>query len=474
MLRLIGRPTRLCDGTTRREFMQAGGLSLFSGLTLPRFLAAREPSAALRPAKAHSVIVLNLFGGPSHLDTFDLKPDAPLEIRGEFKPIATSVPGLSICELLPQSAARMHRATLIRTHSHPYNSHNPYNVLTGFSGGDDRENYFAKRTDHPSIGCVMQHAGIRGDGVPPYIFMPAHPGYSQALRRAGPYGGYLGTRYDPAITLCEPTFAREADPEKTAYDPIPPIGQPILPSADALPDITLARLGSRRSLLGQFDRCLAALDDSPELAGMDACSRQAFDLLTSSRTRDAFDLAQEPDAVRGRYGRDLFGTSMLVARRLVEAGVKFIGITTESRGAGHWDSHENNFGMLRDFNLPNLDQIYAALTDDLADRGLLAGTLVVVMGEMGRTPRINAKAGRDHWPQCGFALLTGGGVKEGLVHGGSDKQGAYPASDPVSSGDIAATIYQLVGVDPDLMVDDLSGRPIPIAHGGAPIHAILA
>jgi hypothetical protein len=472
MLRIMGRSARVCDGTTRREVLQAGGLALFSGVSLPQLLQAKAESAP-REGSAKAVLLLNLFGGPSHLDMFDMKPDAPENVRGEFQPIATSVPGLSICELMPKTAARMHRATLIRTHSHPYNSHNPYNVLTGYSGGSDRENYFAKQTDHPSMGSVMQYAGLRSQGVPSYVFMPAHPGYSQSLRRAGPYGAYLGSQYDPLMTVCSPKFDREFDQDKNSYNPIPPTGVPLLPAADALPEITLNRLNRRKSLLSQIDAQVASAHSSRVTDGMTHFQREAFEILTSSRTRDAFDLSRESDEIRARYGEGLYGSSLLTARRLVEAGVKFVAVNTESKGAGHWDMHENVFGMLRQYHLPQLDQWYSALIDDLEERGLLESTLVVVMGEMGRSPRVNAKGGRDHWPQCGFCLLTGGGVKQGCVYGRTDKIGGYPVDFPVSSGDIVATIYQLMGVDPTMTVPDLSSRPIPISHGGEPVWDVI-
>ena len=199
-------------------------------------------------------------------------------------------------------------------------------------------------------------------------------------------------------------------------------------------------------------------------------------MLTTSKTRDAFDLTNEPASIRDRYGRNLYGNSLLVARRLVEIGVPFISVHQEIfRHYGHaYDMHENNFGMLKQFNLPLLDQLYPALIDDLAERGLLDSTLVIVMGEMGRTPRINGKAGRDHWPQCGFSLLTGGGVRHGYVHGSSDSQGAYPASNPVPPADLVATIYHLLGIDPHMLVRDPIGRPFPIARGGSPVMDVLA
>jgi uncharacterized protein (DUF1501 family) len=202
--------------------------------------------------------------------------------------------------------------------------------------------------------------------------------------------------------------------------------------------------------------------------------QQAFQLLTSQAARRAFDLSQEPTVVRDRYGRDTFGASVLLARRLVEAGVTFVTVHTETKGPGHWDTHENNFNLLEHFLLPFLDRALVSLLEDLNERGLLATTLVVVTGDMGRSPRVNAKAGRDHWPQCGFCLLAGGSVKEGMVYGTSDKSGSYPTEHPVSPGDLVATIYKQLGVDPETTVPDQVGRPMTITHGGQPIHAVIA
>jgi uncharacterized protein (DUF1501 family) len=254
------------------------------------------------------------------------------------------------------------------------------------------------------------------------------------------------------------------------------IGQPLMPSLDALPEMSVDRLDSRRSLLAQLDDEFRAANDSTAVSTMGKFGRQAFGLLTSNKTREAFDLSQESEATRDRYGRNLTGSSLLTARRQVEAGVTFISVHTEIFGKyGHsYDMHENNFGMLKDHNLPILDMAFPALMQDLDERGLLESTLVVVMGEMGRSPKVNVKAGRDHWPQCGFSLLAGGGVREGHVYGATDKHAAYPTRDPVSPGDLVATIYHLLGIDPHLTVPDLSGRPIQIAHGGEPIAGVLA
>ena len=476
MLRILGHTRSGCDRVARREALTVGGLSLFGGLTLPNLLRASEHSAVpsampqIPSGPARSVILINLFGGPPHQDMFDLKPDAPDQVRSEFSPIDTVVPGLQICELLPETAKIMDRATLIRTYSHKYNSHNPYNVLTGFDGGNDRENYFAKRTDHPGMGAVLQYLNIGATDVPRYVMMPAFPGYTQSLRRAGPYGGYLGARYNPLFTICDPEIGRESQGD---YDPVVAFGQPQLPSLDHLPSITADRLDRRQSLLQQINQQVGQFDRSRAADSMSSFQQQVFRILTGSKTRLAFDLTQEPDKVRDRYGRHLWGSSVLIARRLVEAGTTFTTIHWESKGNQHWDLHENNFGMLKS-HLPQFDQMIPSLVLDLEERGLLDTTLVVVMGEMGRSPKVNAKSGRDHWPQCGFSLLFGGGTKGGFVLGRTDAQAAYPVDRPVSAGDMVATIYHLLGVTSGTTVPDLGGRPVNISHGGEPIHEVIA
>jgi len=467
MLSVLGRPRRACDGLSRREILQAGALSLFGGT----FLNAGVPAPA-SSAKAHSVILLDLFGGPSHIDTFDLKPSAPAEVRGQFRPIASSLTGLQVSEHLPRLAKWMHRLSLIRTVSHPYNSHNPYAVMTGFTGGNDREDYYARPGNHPSMGSVCQYFGVgRKKGLPGYVVLPAFPGYSQGLRRAGPYGGYLGARYDPLFSTCEVRLP----PNKPIgdYDPtLVPVGDPDLPAPS--PGITADALDQRRTLLQQIDAQVALADTARSAGLMTARQGQAFDLLLSPAARRAFDLSREPPGIRDRYGRDVFGQSVLLARRLVEAGVTFVTVHTEAKGAGHWDTHQNNFAMLRDFLLPFLDRALTALLEELDGRGLLASTLVMVTGDMGRTPRVNAQAGRDHWPQCGFCLFAGGGTKAGTVVGASDRQAAYPKDRPVSPGDLVSTVYHLLGLEHDRTVPDQLGRPVAISQGGQPVREVLA
>jgi hypothetical protein len=471
MLRILGHSSSACDGLTRRELLQAGAVSLL-GLSASRSSATSH--APLVPGKAKAVILLDLFGGPSHIDTFDPKPDAPPEVRGEFAAIPTVLPGIRVCEFLPRLARMLDRTCLIRTVSHGYNSHNPYAVMTGFTGGNDREDYYSKPTNHPSMGSVCQYAGLgRRSDLPGYVVLPAYPGYSDGLRRAGPYGGYLGSQYDPLFSTCDPKWSKPTVGAGDFYDQtLVPMGDPMLPRVSS--DLTLDALDQRRSLLDQFEHQAKAMESAKSAAVMSLRQRQALDLLLSPSAKRAFDLQREPPAVRDRYGRDLFGSSVLLARRLVESGVTFVAIHTEAKGNGHWDTHENNFKMLKHWLLPFLDRALSALIEDLEQRGLLESTLVMTNGDMGRTPRVNGKAGRDHWPQCGFCLFAGGGTKAGYVHGSTDKQAAYPKDHPVTPGDLCATVYHLLGVDPEIAVPDQTGRPTPATHGGSPVRAILS
>ena len=464
MLRVLGHATAACDGITRRDLLRAGTLAAFTGLARVGAAESQRPAA---PAKA--VILIDLFGGPSHIDTFDPKPDAPEGIRGEFKTIPTVLPGVRVCEHLPLLARRLDRLAVVRSVSHRYNSHNPYGVMTGFDGGQDQTDYFARPTNHPSVPSVCQYFGVgRSTDLPGYMMLPAAPGYTQGLRRAGPYGGYLGPKFDPVFSTADSHTGNSTAANKDFYNhAITPLGEPRLPKLDGA--VTLDALNARRSLVQQLDE-QAVRFDAPGLATRRAA---AFDLLMSPRARSAFDLSQEPLKLRDRYGNNLFGSSVLLARRLVEAGVTFVTVHTEAKPNGHWDTHENNFGMLRHMLLPFLDRAVSALVDDLGDRGLLDSTLVVVTGDMGRSPRVNGKAGRDHWPQCGFALFAGGGTRAGVVHGTTDKIAAAPADHPVSAGDLAATVYHLVGVDPEATVPDHTNRPTAISHGGKPILGVI-
>ncbi len=478
MLKVLGHASKLCDGVTRRQLMQVGGLSMLGGMNLPYLLRAAESSRDRPEGPAKSVILFNMLGGPSHIDMFDMKPAAAAEIRGEFSPISTSVPGLHICEHMPRIAQMMHKASLIRTITHNYNSHNPLPVMTGWAGGNPAA-LVPDPKDPPDIGAVCQYLGMGSKDMPGAVCMPCYPGWGESsmypgIRRPGPYGGFLGSQYDPLFTLCNPTFDKK--PDRKYYGTVKPLGQPTMPGCDGLPEMTVQRLDRRQSVLDQLNREFERVSTSRSTHRMDKFQERAFSLLCSSHTRDAFDLTQEPAELQDQYGRNLFGSSMLIARRLVERGVPFISVHAENflpDGSFTYDMHENNFNMLKGYNLPVLDLCLPALVNDLESRGLLDSTLIFVMGEMGRSPKINSLAGRDHWPQCTFCLMVGGGIKQGAVHGTSDAIGAYPASHPVSPGDIVATIYHQLGIDPHLMLPDVTGRPTPVAHGGTPIWDII-
>lgn len=470
MLRVLGPGGSSCEGVSRRDVLRVGALATLGGATLAGPLISRS-AAATAAGRIKSVILIDLFGGPSHIDMFDLKPATPVEVRGEFGVIPTAVPGYQICEHLPNLAGWMDRVTLIRTLSHGYNSHNPYAVMTGFTGGNDARDYFSRPTDYPSMGSVCHYLGLARPGIPPYIVLPALPGYTQALRRCGPYAGYLGQQYDPLFSTCDPKLDRELVGGKGDYDDQAwSIGDPRLPSVNG--DLTVDLLDRRRTLLQQLDAQAGGLDSSrPKI--MSHWQKQAFELLLSSSVRNSFQITGESEATRDRYGRDIFGSSVLLARRLVEAGVTYVTVHTESKGNGHWDTHSNNFKMLKNLRLPFVDRAVPALLQDLQERGLWDSTLVVMMGDMGRSPKVNKSAGRDHWPQCGFCFLAGGGVKNGLILGTSDAQAAYPKDHPVTPGDICATIYHLLGIDPTTMVPDSTNRPHSITHGGVPIDEVL-
>ncbi|MBM3458468.1 MAG: DUF1501 domain-containing protein, partial [Armatimonadetes bacterium] len=455
MLSVLGSSRRLCDGSTRRELLRAGAISLFGGMSLPNLVAAEEAERQKRArsreltadgmvgkGKARSVLLLYLMGGPPHQDMWDMKPDAPSEVRGEFKPIRTSAEGIEICELLPRMARWMHRSAIVRSLHHEGGEHNTLPGFTGFNGPSRSGNIVQPATaDPPSMGSVCDYLGMGRPGVPAYVHLPCYLGWGQAIHRPGPGGGFLGSRFDPIYTECNPTVP---EPARSGYPQVVR-GLPRLPALT--PEITTDRLSRRRTLRQQVDTGLRAVETQGTLTGADRQYQRAFDLLMTEEARRAFDLERVPSAERDRYGRCLFGEGTLIGRRLVEAGARFVTVAWDlfweriQVDYDGWDTHTQNFALLRKFHLPFLDLAYGALMEDLEARGLLDETLVIVMGEMGRTPRVNARAGRDHWTPCYSALLSGAGVRGGTVYGKSDREAAYPDSDPVTPGDLCATIY---------------------------------
>ncbi len=480
MLTVLGHPRRFCDGITRRDALRAGALGLLGGFFGTPAGAAAE-DLPRRGGRARSVIVLFLHGGAATQDMFDLKPDAPAEVRGEFRPVATSAPGIQVCEHLPRTARWMHRAALVRSVNHRAGCHNVVPAFTGYPEMVPEQNV-ANPNHPPSMGsvCAYLRAGPTAeDDLPAYVCLPNHLGWGEAGRRPGIYAGFLGRRYDPLCSDCDPHYDAGVD-RRDRGRPAPLRGRPALPHATLPEGITLDRLDRRQGLLRQLDAAARRLDAAAELQQFGRTQQRALSVLTSTRLRAAFDLDAEDPRVRDRYGATLFGASVLTARKLVEAGVPFVNVfwdnyapRLQSADFG-WDTHELNFITLRERYLPWLDQSYAALLEDLEQRGLLDETLVVTLSDFGRTPHVNAQAGRDHWTYCYTVMLAGAGIRGGTVHGASDAHAAFVRDDPASPADICATVYAALGIDPDTLIPDRAGRPVPIAQGGRPIRAILA
>lgn len=472
------RPARLCSGPSRRDLLQVGGLSLL-GISLSDLLRAQ--AAAPRAGRARQVVLLYLFGGPALQETFDPKPDAPSEFRGEFGSTPTSVPGVHFCEHLPRMARWMNRSALIRSATHDQNDHSAGLLYTMTGSPPEKLESLVPvlPTQAPGMSAVAQALwGEARSSIPASIWMPCPPGWGQAIHRPGPFAGWLGRRYDPFFTGCT-----ISDPYQPAgfYDVRPLAGRLAVPDATLPPGLSAERFEGRRALLGDLGR--ARPSAAPDGALFDEYHRRAIEILTDDHGRHspwlAFRLEEERPAVRDRYGRHLYGEATLTARRLIERGVRFVTVSWESfdKTGGDptaWDTHENHFPILKDYRLPVLDQVYSALCEDLQVSGLLDETLVVVMGEMGRTPQINKKGGRDHWSYCHNILLTGAGVQHGAVHGSSDSKGFKPESDPVGPGDLIATVYAALGIDPRMLIKDAGGRQRPILEHGEPIGRILA
>ncbi len=477
MTTLLGSARRACSGPTRRETLKVGALSLLGGMFhTPGLLAVEESGRLLHTAKAKSVVLIYLQGGAPTQDMFDLKPLAPADIRGEYKPIGTSVPGVEIGELLPQTARWMHRSTIVRSVYHNGGCHKNLPMYTGFDVNLPDEEF--RDSDPPSMGSVCAY--VERDQpreLPAYAYLPCPLGWGEVRKKAGPHGGFLGRRYDAFSTECT---AFVDHPPDDIWNPQVVRGEPHLTDMNLLEGVTLDRLTSRKRLVEQFDEQFSAFELRSDPGNFPRQQRLAFEMLTSARVREAFDLRSESSATRDRYGRTLFGSSALLARRLVERGVRFVNVSWDNMSKrfevskAAWDTHERNFPMLTQTLLPNFDHTYSAFIEDLDARGLLDETLVVTMGEMGRTPKINAKGGRDHWTYCYSVLLAGAGIQGGMVYGASDEQAAYIKDKPVHIREICATIYELLGIDPAMPVYDRAGRPVPVAHGGQAIREILA
>lgn len=429
---------RRCDGVSRRSFLQIGVPLL--GLGLPDLLRLQARAAeAGRPTSDRSLIVFWTDGGLSQQDTYDLKPAAPAEYRGPYRPIVTSVPGVVVGERLPRQARLMHRLAVVRSAHHENGIHAPsaHWMQTGYFGPTLARN----AAQHPSLGSVVARAlGPRRPPMPAYVTIPRSEafGYQGAV--------YLGKAYNPLEVHGDPNA--------------PDFQVRSLSLPDGLPGRSVR---TRRELLKTFDTLRRDLDQSGGMEGLDAFKTQALEMVAGDRVREAFDLAKEPDRVRDRYGRHRYGQSALLARRLVEAGARCVNINT-----GNWDHHDNIVKGL-DEHLPPLDCAIAALVSDLHDRGLLDRVVVYCVGEFGRTPRMNGHAGRDHWSSCFSVLLAGGGIQGGRVVGASERFGGGVKERPVAPLDLLATVYHALGIPLDTHYEDASGRPVSIVGAGRPI-----
>jgi hypothetical protein len=436
--------------------LQVGGIGLL-GLSLPQVLRAHEQrTVGQQSSRADACILIFLNGGPSHLDMWDMKPQAPAEIRGEFKPIATSLPGVQISEHLPRLARHMHNCALIRSAHHSVNNAHAAAVYAALTGHDRGEiGGGARPTDYPAVGSVMGMYRPPQNAVVPYASLP----YVTQEGAGGPpqpgfFGGWLGRNHDPLFVLDNPNAPNFA-----------------LPALSPAPDVPAQRLLARKDLVESVS---GKNERDRTLADMDAFRTRAFDLLTGAETQQAFRIDREPMTVRESYGRNIYGQSVLLARRLIEAGTRVVSISWAPDANATWDTHGGNFNKLKNELLPQLDAAISSLLNDLSARGMLERTLVVTMGEFGRSPKVNAGGGRDHWNFCYSLMLAGGGIKPGTVHGSSDRIGSRPSNNPVSPADIIATIYECLGVPFELELRDRLSRPMQLVPWGTPIRELLA
>jgi hypothetical protein len=492
MLRILGLPTTLCDGLTRRDFLHVGGLGVL-GLGLSdalRLQAQAGPSAPPtgRFGQAKACILLFPYGSPPQHETFDPKPEAPAEIQGEMRASATSVPGLRICEYLPRIARVMDRVTVVRSMTHPYPLHGVAYALSGIPTYTPALETRPRDPQHwPFIGSVLDYLEARRTrGAIPEV--PRNIGLPWLLNSrtdldvsAGPYAAFLGQAYDPVWadfdglgTRVAPRYT--ADQKRRFHDPFAGVTAEgrfhLSPAGVPRGDVPAARLRGRRSLLEQFDQARSRIDRAAAVEAFDRHREMAFSLVTSSKVREALDVGREPLAVRESYGLTLFGQACLAARRLVEAGGKFVTVFWDGYGQFSgcaWDTHANHYPRLKEYLLPGFDRAYSALLLDLEARGLLDETLVLWMSEHGRTPRIDSKprgAGRHHWSRAYSVALAGGGVARGQVVGSTDRLGGDVRDTPVSPKDLLASTLHLLGIDPRTTVPNLQGRPVCVVGDG--------
>ncbi|MCA9179042.1 MAG: DUF1501 domain-containing protein [Planctomycetales bacterium] len=433
---------QVTDGASRRTLLKVGSLGL-GGMTLPNLLRMRSAAAAEgKPTRGKSVILVWLAGGPSHIDMYDLKPSAPAEFRGEFKPIPTNVGGIEISEHLPLQAGIMDKLAIVRSAFHTNAGHGMGSqwMLTGYQPTIEvNDNIF------PCVGSVVAKLqGANAPDLPAYVNLPRALGLGKAA--------YLGASCNP--------FSPESDPNSDGFQ----VRNLKLPGR-----VDGGRLDRRRSLLGQLDQIRRDIDLKGDIDGLDSFYRDALTMVTNDRATRAFDIKQEDDKLREQYGRNDLGQSCLLARRLVEAGVSFVAV----QAGGGWDTHGDNFKQLKDNLLPKYDRAVATLVQDLHQRGLQDDVLVMSFGEFGRTPRINPGAGRDHWPGAMSVLYAGGGLKMGQVIGSTNDKAEYPTSRPASVGCVLSTMYYALGIDYRHVFYDQAKRPLPVLNEGKPIEELI-
>ncbi len=451
------RPVEFCDRLRRRDFLHAGSLAAL-GLSLTDWFALRA-QAATPPSNDTNCILLMLIGGPSQLDTFDMKPNAPVEIRGPYKPIKTNVPGIEISENFPRVAKHADKFSLVRSMYHTAaavhdTGHQMMQTGRLFQGG----------VEHPHYGCVLSKLkGPNGD-VPPHVLLPRPIGNTGGNMPHGQSAGYLGKGFDPFVLNADPS-----DPNFRVPDMLPP---------DYL---TALRVDRRKNWREMVDKSVSEFETSQDARLLDSTFHQAYTLMSSAKARAAFELYREPEKIREKYGMNRFGQSCLLARRLIEAGVRFVTVNMFETVFDEitWDIHGSKpfspISCYRDLVGPMFDMAYSSLLEELSERGLLSNTMVVATGEFGRTPKINPAGGRDHWPQCWTMLMGGGPLKGGTVVGSSDEIGGAPRDRPVTPAQIAATVYKGLGIDLAVELPGAQGRPIPLVDRGVePVRELFA
>jgi len=501
MLHILGNAKRCCNGVSRRDFLRAGGLGLV-GLGVGGVPGGSPAPAAARHApgsfgKAKSLLILYLYGAPSQIDTFDPKPGAPVEARGEFGTIATNLPGVRVCEHLPRIARQLHRIALVRSMSHHFNNHAVAYTLSGIPSSEPAIEANAREPRHwPYLGSMLDYLWTRRareaarSAVPCNLYLPwPLNSRTKNAMHGGLNAAWLGSAFDPVV----PQFAGRASREVGApsadgseairsrfdpYDGVTPDSKFELPATQLAPQVTLDRLDRRRTLLQQLDQQQRRLEGQAH--SFNGLRQSAFDMVLSPRINEALDVTREPDRMREKFGYTLFGQGALAARRLIEVGARVVTVFWDEHGPVNtaWDTHTNNFPRLKEGLCPTLDQVYPALLDDLDQRGLLAETLVLLLSEHGRTPRIAngvPGGGREHWSYAYCGAFAGAGIAAGKVIGATDRQGGYPSDRPINPKDVLATVYHLLGFDPEATTTpDRLGRPMSLLPHGEVISELLA